>query len=117
MKDVLKMIKEKYDSFVKNVVSLLEGYNAVEIKKNNYYEIKDSRIGKLTFSIHEFFKNDKVFSVFTQFENKEKYNELFETYNTSSKHNFNYFDATDCINYLDDYLCFVTTIKEVIKND
>ena len=97
------MNKKQYLKFCKDVKKILISFEAEEVKEN-YFIIEKSRLGKLSFSLHEYYAKDSIFSLYSQFEDKEKYNEIFNAYNTSSKRNFHCFYSENLLIELESYL-------------
>ena len=97
------MNKKQYLKFCEEVKKILISFEAKEVTEN-YFIIEKSRLGKLTFSLHEYYTKDSIFSLYSQFEDKEKYNEILNAYNTSLKHNFHCFDSENLLIQLESYL-------------
>jgi hypothetical protein len=102
-KEWFYMNKKQYSKFCEEVKKILISFEAEEVTEN-YFIIKKSKLGKLTFSLHEYYTKDTIYSLYSQFEDKEKYSEIFNTYNTSSKHNFHCFDNENILIQLESYL-------------
>ena len=101
------MNKKQYLRFCKDVKKILISFEVEEVTEN-YFIIKKSKLGKLSFSLHEYCAKDSIFSLYSQFEEKEKYNEIFNAYNTSLKHNFHCFDNKNLLIQLENYLKKIT---------
>jgi hypothetical protein len=100
----------KSEKFNKAIKKIVEDKGAKKISHNKW-EI-DTKHGKLNISLHEPEKRQKLFSVFTRFEEPERAKQHTHCNPHSGKWNFHIIDMDECINIFQSSLNKVLCEKE-----
>lgn len=66
------MNRKQYDKFVKSVKEIMAYAGYEENKDNSYRYVVNTAYGKLNISIHDYERGDKLYYIFTRFDDVEK---------------------------------------------